>query len=304
MADFSRGIYRIPYKTGTRVTVRQDHLTHDPPTRVDLKGAGSAPRRILAAADGTIRFIVDRFGENRPDGDPCNNNYVWIEHPTGEWTKYSHFVQGSVTEEAGLSVGDRVSAGRFLGFEGNVGCAHSVHLHFEVAVPEDPADPIDSEGFIRGGNARNRVPWICGVPGATLVKGQTHTAAPCPPLVLAPTVVSFGSVPIGSASTRTLVIGNTTAGSLRVRFSASASGPFTWAAFDQVIPAGERRTARLTFRPAGHEIVRRTLTISSPAPGNPHTVGLLGKGPGGFSVPGLLRLVRGRITGRRRSAPA
>jgi hypothetical protein len=25
----------------------------------------------------------------RPDGNPCNNNFVWIEHPNGEWTKYT-----------------------------------------------------------------------------------------------------------------------------------------------------------------------------------------------------------------------
>jgi len=44
----------------------------------------------MAAADGVIRFIVDKFSENRSGQTPCNNNYVWIEHADNEWTKYSH----------------------------------------------------------------------------------------------------------------------------------------------------------------------------------------------------------------------
>lgn len=287
---FSRGVYRIPYRTGTTVSVRQDHLTHDPVNRIDLKGTATswwwtpwAPHhRIVAAADGVIRFIVDHFSENRPDQTPCNNNYVWIEHPSGEWTKYSHMLRASVTEDAGLSVGTRVRAGRILGFEGAVGCAHGAHLHFEVAVPIDPSDPISSDGYIRGGSARNRIPWLCGVPGHAFVKGASHQAGPCEPLMLEPKTVSFGSVTIGQSVTRSLTISNAVGADLRVSFQASTSGPFTWQAFDRVIPSGQRQTVNLQFRPSTHEVVRRSLTIDSSAPGSPHRVGLIGKGPGGF----------------------
>jgi murein DD-endopeptidase MepM/ murein hydrolase activator NlpD len=176
----SSGRYRIPYKSGTLAEVTNDHLTHEPKTRIDMVGkVGDTPYRIVAAADGVIRFIVDRFSENRPGESPCNNNYVWIEHPNGEWTKYSHMTEGSVTGDAGLAVGDRVEAGIFLGYEDDVGCASGTHLHFEVAVPEDPDDPIDAEGFIRGGSARNRIPRICGIPHQTLVKGITYKAESC-----------------------------------------------------------------------------------------------------------------------------
>ena len=37
-----------------------------------------------------------------------------------------------------------------LGFEGDVGQAGGEHLHFEVAVPDDPANAIDGGGFIIG----------------------------------------------------------------------------------------------------------------------------------------------------------
>jgi len=175
--EMSRGWYRIPYANGTDVKVSNDHLTHKPPTRIDLKGTGgSGQHRVVAAAAGRVRFVVDSFSEKRPDGNPCNNNYVWIEHPNGEWTKYSHFVKNSVSRTAGIKVGDQVQAGTFLGLEGDVGCATGVHLHFEVGVPADPADPIDSQGFLKGGSANNRIPRICGIKGNKFVDGQTVEA--------------------------------------------------------------------------------------------------------------------------------
>jgi hypothetical protein len=46
LARNSRGAYRIPYQSGTTVEVRRDHLNHDPPNRIDLKGRGpGAPYR-------------------------------------------------------------------------------------------------------------------------------------------------------------------------------------------------------------------------------------------------------------------
>ena len=183
MAAISAGTYRIPYQNGTTVEITGDHLTHDPPTRIDMKGvAGSEPYRLVAAADGVIRFIVDQFGANRPDGNPCNNNYVWIEHDNGEWTKYSHMTKRSVTRDAGLSVGQRVRAGTFLGFEDDIGCAHGEHLHFEVAVPIDPDDPIDDDGFIRGGSRTQPHPTDLRHPLAALRRGQRGTSPPTAPL--------------------------------------------------------------------------------------------------------------------------
>jgi hypothetical protein len=186
MAIVSRGLYRIPYASGTTLRCSNDHLTHSPQTRIDLVAfrtdlVAFRYERIVAAAAGVIRYIEDRFSENRPGMTPCNNNYVWIEHPNGEWTKYSHMTQDSVTGEAGLLEGDRVSAGTFLGYEGDVGCASRPHLHFEVGVPANPADPIDDQGRIQGGNRNNRIPRICGIPDRTFVDGDNYTARPCVP---------------------------------------------------------------------------------------------------------------------------
>jgi murein DD-endopeptidase MepM/ murein hydrolase activator NlpD len=89
----SKGVYRIPYDDGVTVKVTNDHLKHNPPGRIDMHGdGGSKPYKIVAAADGRIRFIVDNFSKqiDSSSGEPCTNNYVWIEHSNGEWTKYSH----------------------------------------------------------------------------------------------------------------------------------------------------------------------------------------------------------------------
>jgi murein DD-endopeptidase MepM/ murein hydrolase activator NlpD len=109
------------------------------------------------------------------------NNYVWIRHANGEWTKYTHFVTGTVRGKAGLSIGTNVVAGQYLGDEGRVGAATTNHLHFEVGVPDNPnninlAIDIPSGGFING---KNRIPLFCGVPGNILYEDAVAVAGNC-----------------------------------------------------------------------------------------------------------------------------
>jgi len=130
----SSGIYRIPYADGTTVTANNDHHTHpNAVNRVDLGGGDGAT--IVAAASGIIRGINDRNGNSNGFGDglaadqvtpqddtlehSCSdakdmngnsipdstvkglcqdhNNYVWIEHANGEWTKYRRQPPGTVS---------------------------------------------------------------------------------------------------------------------------------------------------------------------------------------------------------------
>jgi len=85
-------------------------------------------------------------GGTCPGGGTCQggpNNFVWIEHPNGEWSKYTHLRRGSVgsgtdnsgNPGAGRSQGDSVNAGDPIGIQGDVGIASGPHVHFEVAVP-------------------------------------------------------------------------------------------------------------------------------------------------------------------------
>jgi murein DD-endopeptidase MepM/ murein hydrolase activator NlpD len=179
----SQGRYRLPYADGTMVKVFDDFTTHRPHGRVDLFAVeGAKPYRVVAAAAGRIAAIQDSYSEQlsgRAAAD-CHNNYVWIAHPNGEWTNYSHLARDSVTKRARLKVGDVVKAGDYLGEEGAVGCAMLEHVHFEVAVP-DKDTPIDAGGFLtdNDGGKRERDPRFCGVAGDTVAKDVTYRAAHC-----------------------------------------------------------------------------------------------------------------------------
>ncbi|HRD58081.1 MAG TPA: M23 family metallopeptidase [Ferruginibacter sp.] len=144
----STNVYRVPYANGTDVHVSRDHRIHTPSGRYDMSGRNNGSSctsnyPIVAAAEGIVRRIVDNHNVSPPDCDPnCAdfNNYVWIEHANGEWSKYSHMKQNSTSVTAGLNVGDQVCAGTLLGYECEVGQASGPHLHFEVRVPNNPAN--------------------------------------------------------------------------------------------------------------------------------------------------------------------
>jgi hypothetical protein len=168
----SAGVYRLPFTNGTHVRVTSDHTTHPAVlNRVDLKATGGGDHTVVAAGDGWIRFIVDTNTASQCTAQPvCKNNYVWIEHANGEWTKYTHMKPNTVTG-AGRFVNEYVTAGTSLGLQGDIGKADGPHVHFEVAVPNNPQSPINGSGFLKDdGDAttttydrQNRIPYFCNV---------------------------------------------------------------------------------------------------------------------------------------------
>jgi murein DD-endopeptidase MepM/ murein hydrolase activator NlpD len=179
----SEGLYRLPFAAGVSVKVFDDFDTHRPRGRIDLFAVnGAEPYRVVAAAAGRIVAIQDSYSEQQTGRAAalCHNNYVWIAHPNGEWTNYSHVAQGSVTGRAGLKVGDTVRAGQYIGDEGAIGCAMLKHVHFEVAWP-DRDHAIDAGGFLQDNDngQRERRPRFCGVPGGEVHKDGEYHAARC-----------------------------------------------------------------------------------------------------------------------------
>ncbi len=179
----SQGRYRLPFADGTTVKVFDDFHTHQPTGREDLYAVrGKEPYQVVAAADGRVMAIQDSYGEQQSGRAAalCHNNYVWIAHPNGEWSNYSHISRGSVTGKARLKVGDQVKAGQYIGDEDAVGCAMLKHVHFEIAVP-DAAMPIDKGGFLTDneGGKRERNPRFCGVPGDVARKSAEYVATSC-----------------------------------------------------------------------------------------------------------------------------
>ncbi len=93
---------------------------------------------IHAAAAGTVVKADDA-------GDGYGNS-VFIDHHNGYLTHYAH--QSRLI----VSVGDRVSAGQVIGYEGSTGDSTGPHLHFEVHKGEmwnqiDPAPFLRARGI-------------------------------------------------------------------------------------------------------------------------------------------------------------
>lgn len=192
------------------VTVHADALEHScQDASEDLDSDGNLDPGEDLDADG----VLDTSIPNSAVITVCQNynNYIWIEHPNGEWSKYTHLQTGSITGGPGnLSVGDTVQVGHPLGIEADIGRATGRHLHHEVAVRTDPTDdtPFSSGSFIAGaipggGNesptgpavtgyyaggfiqGSNLVPFVCDIPGnlyadSTSSPGNdAFTANPC-----------------------------------------------------------------------------------------------------------------------------
>jgi hypothetical protein len=157
------------------------------------------------------------------------NNYIWIAHSNGEWSKYTHMATGTITgAPANLTVGATVVVGQTLGIEADIGRAGGRHLHHEIAVPTTPTDTtpfqgpfiagaipgggnLDSTGTIIGYYAggfiqgTNFPPTVCDIPNNTYVDGMTspgnnaYTANPC--TNTAPTALAGGPYVVDEGST-------------------------------------------------------------------------------------------------------
>jgi hypothetical protein len=179
--EFSRNIYRSPYANGTEYRVSQDDVSHSPIGAFDLRATGTDDcntHQIVAAAAGTVRYVEDDYNVSGP-GNSASNNYVWISHANGEWTKYTHFKQNSVA----VAVNQVVSAGTYLGLECSIGAVSPAgfrHLHFEVRAPADPIDPpIDLTGGFMDSSEQRLIPVICDIPNNYYTKDDVYTAANC-----------------------------------------------------------------------------------------------------------------------------
>jgi murein DD-endopeptidase MepM/ murein hydrolase activator NlpD len=219
LAGCAQGEYRMPYENGTIVEVVNDHVTHSSPKAYmyDIKAQHPTPAAIVAAAPGWIRFIEDSNAEPTDD-----NNYVWIEHPypfcpldasrsnwpgkpanygstcvpcdrdfCNEWTTYAHMTRDSVRVDAGLSEGDWVEAGAFLGYEDQVGIASGDHLHWHVAVIPPDTEPTFN-GYYQAyvddtGQKPEVIPIVCHEGGRSVLwRNGIYTAGGCPAEALLP----------------------------------------------------------------------------------------------------------------------
>ncbi|WP_293695471.1 M23 family metallopeptidase [uncultured Agrococcus sp.] len=92
----------------------------------DFAAGCGAP--IFAAGNGTVAAKgYDVYGAN----------FVFIDHGNGVQSRYYHMMA-----PASVNVGQSVSAGQVIAYEGDTGWATGCHLHFEVRVYGAPTDPL------------------------------------------------------------------------------------------------------------------------------------------------------------------
>jgi murein DD-endopeptidase MepM/ murein hydrolase activator NlpD len=87
---------------------------------------GPTGTSIKAAAGGTVT-VARNGGYNGGYG-----SYVVISHPNGTQTLYAHM------SSVGVSVGQNVGQGDYIGAIGNTGKSTGPHLHFEVRGARNP----------------------------------------------------------------------------------------------------------------------------------------------------------------------
>ncbi len=171
----SANVFRMPYQAGTIVSVGQDTWSHQPWWRIDMSAIGGndflGEWVVVAAADGEVIALVDTY-VNDPEDD--GNNYVWLQHPNGEVTKYTHMSPGFGALFV-LPVGTTVLAGDVLGFEDEIGQASGPHVHFGVGVPDDPAHPLLGSELV----GTYVVPQFCSMTGGWMVRGGEYESAAC-----------------------------------------------------------------------------------------------------------------------------
>jgi hypothetical protein len=139
--DVDSGPGATDYRCGT--------LTYDGHQGTDFQLPDLATMRrgvaVLAAAPGTVRAVRDGvpdlgYEEWQRTGSDATalGNAVAIVHADGTEALYGHLRQGSVT----VRPGERVAAGRRLGFVGFSGKTQFPHLHFQVMRNGMPLDPF------------------------------------------------------------------------------------------------------------------------------------------------------------------
>ena len=190
LLEASDGGYRLPFADGAAVEVAEEGRA----TGVYELSAGDGAT-VVAAAGGWLHTAVPP----QPGEAAAPAASVWIEHPTGEYTRYTGLVP------SGLMPAERawIDAGTALGT-----VSGDEPLLWEVVVPAATADgSAGSIPSVAPHDGAHRAARVCGVPSAALAAGEylagaCDNAPPAAALAAGPLVVDEGRpLPLdGSAS--------------------------------------------------------------------------------------------------------
>lgn len=139
--DFLNGYY-VLYDGPNRITRPYSEHGH----AIDMGWRSNEEyNKVYANSLGTVVKVVD--GKENTTSDPSTQyglasygNYVDVQHPTGEMTRYAHLQNGSILVKEGDTVGSNV----VLGIIGNTGWSFGRHLHYETFKGGVNIDPTPS----------------------------------------------------------------------------------------------------------------------------------------------------------------
>ena len=133
----TQALYRYPFPDGQAHAITQAHgaklSSHNNPQNlyaVDFDMPSGTP--VVAARDGVVVDVVMSHHSGGQDISYMEHaNTVTIVHDDGTIAEYAHLSPGPAL----VTRGERVNAGRLLGYSGNTGYSTGPHLHFVVSRP-------------------------------------------------------------------------------------------------------------------------------------------------------------------------
>ena len=125
----TKNSYLVPIMKKDRKVIVSDVRAHSGILKYAIDFSLPEGTSILAAQDGTVIDVVNKFSKGG-DGKKYFKylNYITIEHKNKEFSQYGHLkYHGSIVKK-----GQKVKAGKIIGYNGNTGWTTEPHLHFHV----------------------------------------------------------------------------------------------------------------------------------------------------------------------------
>jgi murein DD-endopeptidase MepM/ murein hydrolase activator NlpD len=96
---------------------------------IDFIVAENTP--VVAAADGIVTFVKDDSNIGGPSIEYWHDsNFIVIQHPNGEYSRYDHLAHRSAV----VRTGQYIKRGQVIARVGMTGFTYLPHLHFQVFV--------------------------------------------------------------------------------------------------------------------------------------------------------------------------
>ena len=128
----SKNIYQLPFgKVAKPIPEPAPFHKENKWLKYSLDFSMPEGTRILAAAEGTVYLVVDRYTKGGSAKSLASlTNRVIIKHDNDEYTDYVHLKKG-----CNVKKGEKIKQGKIIGYSGSTGYTTYPHLHFSVMKP-------------------------------------------------------------------------------------------------------------------------------------------------------------------------